>query len=178
VRFTTAAAQLAVLHDPELRLGEAYMDGTLIVEQGSIVDLLSLAPSQDGPGRRRHSFRMVSRPGRRLRDHNGRRSARMKVAHHYDLDGRLYSLFLDADRQYSCAYFEAPDQSLEDAQLAKRGHLAAKLLAEPGNGVLDIGAGRGGLALYLAETCGAQVTGITLSTEQLTAARRRAERTR
>src|SRR6266508_1530932 len=105
---------------------------------------------------------------------NGRNRARKNVAHHYDLDGRLYSLFLDADRQYSCAYFETPGQTLDDAQLAKKRHLAAKLLIEHGSSVLDIGSGWGGLALYLAETSGAQATGITLSEEQLAFARGRA----
>ena len=111
---------------------------------------------------------------RRLTQLNWRRRARRNVAHHYDLDDRLYSLFLDADRQYSCAYFETPDQSLDDAQLAKRRHLTAKLLTRAGQRVLDIGCGWGGLALYLAENCGAQVTGITLSEHQLAAARARA----
>ncbi len=96
------------------------------------------------------------------------------MAHHYDLDGRLYSLFLDADRQYSCAYFERPDQSLDDAQLAKKRHLAAKLLLKPGQRVLDIGSGWGGLGLYLAEMAGSAVTGVTLSEEQLAVANERA----
>jgi cyclopropane-fatty-acyl-phospholipid synthase len=98
---------------------------------------------------------------------NPRGQARKNVAHHYDLNGRLYSLFLDADRQYSCGYFEMPDQSLDDAQLAKMRHLAAKLLIEPQQLVLDIGSGWGGLAFYLADICGAQVEGVTLSDEQL-----------
>ena len=96
------------------------------------------------------------------------------VAHHYDLDGRLYSLFLDADKQYSCAYFETPDASLDEAQLAKKRHLAAKLLVKPGDRVLDIGSGWGGLGLYLAEMTGADVTGVTLSTEQLQVSNARA----
>ena len=112
---------------------------------------------------------------RRLKQFNRRRRARRNVAHHYDLDGRLYSLFLDGDRQYSCAYFETPGQSLDDAQLAKRRHLAAKLLVAPGQGVLDVGCGWGGLALYLAENCGGRITGVTLSQEQLAVARGRAE---
>jgi cyclopropane-fatty-acyl-phospholipid synthase len=99
------------------------------------------------------------------------------VAHHYDLNDRLYALFLDADRQYSCAYFESADQSLDDAQLAKRRHLAAKLLVAPGQRVLDIGCGWGGLALYLAELCDARVTGITLSKPQHAVARVRAVET-
>src|SRR5690606_30578985 len=105
---------------------------------------------------------------RRVHQLNLAPRSQRNVAHHYDLDGRLYSLFLDADRQYSCAYFETPDQSLDDAQLAKKRHLAAKLLVQPGHRVLDIGSGWGGLALYLASICDARVTGITLSKEQWT----------
>src|SRR5207237_6167548 len=112
---------------------------------------------------------------RRLAQFNAPMRARRNVAHHYDLDGRLYSLFLDADRQYSCAYFEHPEQSLDDAQLAKKRHLAAKLLVRPDTRVLDIGSGWGGLGLYLAEICGARVTGITLSEEQFALSRQRAD---
>jgi cyclopropane-fatty-acyl-phospholipid synthase len=111
---------------------------------------------------------------RRLQQFNLRSRARHNAAHHYDLDGRLYSLFLDGDQQYSCAYFESPDQSLDDAQLAKKRHLAAKLRVKPGARVLDIGCGWGGLALYLAEITGAKVTGITLSQEQYQWAQNRA----
>jgi cyclopropane-fatty-acyl-phospholipid synthase len=177
VRFTSRAAQLGLLLDPELKLGEAYMDGSLVVEQGSIADLLDVAFSQDRLG----GYPPWARPRwlarylwRRLQQFNRRDRSRKNVAHHYDLDGRLYSLFLDADRQYSCAYFETPDLSLDDAQLAKKRHLAAKLLMRPGTRVLDVGSGWGGLGLYLAEICGAGVTGITLSHEQLGAARARA----
>jgi cyclopropane-fatty-acyl-phospholipid synthase len=176
-RFTSHAAQLRVLLDPELRLGEAYMDGTLRIEQGTIADLLALAMSQssDGmpPGWAQPQW-MLRYINRRLQQFNPRGRARRNVAHHYDLDSRLYSLFLDADRQYSCAYFEAPDQSLDDAQLAKKRHLAAKLLLRERKRVLDIGSGWGGLALYLAEIGGAHVTGITLSREQWQRAAERA----
>jgi cyclopropane-fatty-acyl-phospholipid synthase len=175
VRFTSRAAQWSALFDPELRFGEAYMDGTFVVEQGSIADFLGLvareeaaAPPWAAP------LAMMRRAWRRLCQLNWRSYARSNVAHHYDLDHRLYSLFLDSDRQYSCAYFEAPGESLDDAQLAKKRHLAAKLLVRPGDRVLDIGSGWGGLALYLAEFCRARVTGITLSSEQLEAARARA----
>jgi cyclopropane-fatty-acyl-phospholipid synthase len=112
---------------------------------------------------------------RRIAQLNLRRRACRNVAHHYDLDGRLYALFLDSDRQYSCGYFETPNQSLDDAQLAKKRHLAAKLLIDEGHRLLDIGCGFGRFALYAAELCGAKVTGITLSQEQLAAARGRAE---
>jgi cyclopropane-fatty-acyl-phospholipid synthase len=111
---------------------------------------------------------------RRLQQFNRPIRARRNVAHHYDLDGRLYSLFLDADRQYSCGYFEYPGQSLDDAQLAKKRHLAAKLLAKENQRTLDIGCGWGGLALYLAEFCRARVTGVTLSREQWQRASERA----
>jgi cyclopropane-fatty-acyl-phospholipid synthase len=176
VRLTNATAQRAVLLDPELRLGEAYMDGSLVVERGSIADLLEIlfrqeriaAPTWALPPRAiRHSFR-------RVQQFNPRSRSRRNVAHHYDLDGRLYQLFLDADQQYSCAYFESERQSLDDAQLAKRRHLAAKLGVAPGATVLDIGCGWGGLALYLAETAKARVTGITLSKEQHARATERA----
>jgi cyclopropane-fatty-acyl-phospholipid synthase len=178
VRFTSPRAERAVLLNPELKLGEAYMDGTFVVEQGSIADFFQLILSQDrmnkGPrwarprARARHQWR-------RLQQHNPRRRAQRNVSHHYDLDARLYSLFLDSDRQYSCAYFESPTATLDDAQLAKKRHLAAKLLLrDPGKRVLDIGSGWGGLALYLAQVASARVTGITLSREQLDIARGRA----
>ena len=178
VRFTTVAAQWAVLRDPELAVGEAYMDGTLVVELGSIADFLHLALSQDHSGKPPRWARLqwlVRYLWRRLAQFNPPTRARKNVAHHYDLDQRLYALFLDADRQYSCAFFEQPDQSLDDAQLAKKRHIAAKLLVEPGARVLDIGSGWGGLGLYLAEMCGARVTGVTLSDEQFALSRSRAD---
>jgi len=176
VRFTSARAQQAVLLDPELKLGEAYMNGTFVVERGSIADVLELIFRQDRisvpnwvlpPRLTRFLFR-------RLQQFNPRGRSRKNVAHHYDLDGQLYALFLDGDQQYSCAYFETPDQSLDDAQLAKKRHLAAKLRVTPDTSVLDIGCGWGGLALYLAEIAGAKVKGITLSREQYQRARNRA----
>jgi cyclopropane-fatty-acyl-phospholipid synthase len=175
IRFSNAAAQRGVLFDPELKLGEAYMDGTLIVEQGSIADVLALLLGQEHLGARNWALpRALRYLFRRLQQFNLRSRALTNVAHHYDLEGRLYSLFLDGDQQYSCAYFERPDQSLDDAQLAKKRHLAAKLRIAPGAKALDIGCGWGGLALYLAEVASAQVTGITLSQEQCQHARNRA----
>ncbi len=175
VRFTTSSAQRAVLFDPELKIGETYMDGTLIVERGSIADVLAILLRQE---RFASDWawlpRLVRYLFRRLQQFNPRSRARHNVAHHYDLDGRLYSLFLDGDQQYSCGYFESPNQSLDDAQLAKKRHLAAKLRLRPGATVLDIGCGWGGLALYLAEIADARVTGITLSQEQYRRAQNRA----
>jgi cyclopropane-fatty-acyl-phospholipid synthase len=175
-RFTSRRAELAVLLEPELKVGEAYMTGTLVMEEGSIADLLELAMGSDY-GRALHWWRPLDAlrlAWRWLKQFNLRGRARRNVAHHYDLDERLYTLFLDSDRQYSCAYFDTPTASLDDAQLAKKRHLAAKLRIEPGSRVLDIGCGWGGLALYLAEYTGARVTGITLSKEQLALARVRA----
>ena len=177
IRFTTKAAQLGVLIDPEIKLGEAYMDGTLRVEQGTVADLLAIVLGQTNDGmppawaRLQWAIRFIER---RLRQFNRPTRARRNVAHHYDLDGRLYSLFLDADRQYSCAYFEHPGQALDDAQLAKKRHIAAKLMPRENQRVLDIGCGWGGLALYLAEFCRSRVTGITLSREQWQRASERA----
>ena len=175
VRFLTSATERKILLNPELALGEVYMDGTFVVENGSIADALAILMDQPEVvpswGRPQWWLRYLIR---HLKQFNFRSKARNNVAHHYDLDGRLYSLFLDADKQYSCAYFETPDASLDDAQLAKKRHLAAKLLIRPGHRVLDIGSGWGGLGLYLAEMADADVTGITLSSEQLQVANARA----
>jgi cyclopropane-fatty-acyl-phospholipid synthase len=176
VRLTTAQAERAVLFDPELKLGEAYMDGSFVVERGSIADVLAVLLGQERSALPNWVLpaRLLRYLLRRLQQFNPRSRARRNVAHHYDLDGRLYSLFLDADQQYSCAYFDSADQSLDDAQLAKKRHLAAKLCLKPGISVLDIGCGWGGLALYLGETARARVTGITLSQEQHKRAQNRA----
>jgi cyclopropane-fatty-acyl-phospholipid synthase len=174
VRFMSRAAEWGILLDPELKFGEEYMDGSFVVEQGTIADVLAIALGQKSEvphwARLQGLLRFLYR---RLAQFNPRARSRRNVAHHYDLDGRLYSLFLDADRQYSCGYFERPGQSLDDAQLAKKRHLAAKLRLAPDIGpagralrILDLGCGWGGLGLYLAEFGGADVTGVTLSQEQ------------
>jgi cyclopropane-fatty-acyl-phospholipid synthase len=175
VRFVTASAQRSVLLDPDLKLGEAYMDGTFVVERGSIAEFVDLVAKKSAWPRWSAPITALRFVWRRIRQLNLRGRSRRNVAHHYDLDGRLYSLFLDSDRQYSCAYFETPQDSLDDAQLTKKRHLAAKLLLEDGHRLLDIGCGWGGLALYAAEICGARVTGITLSKEQLAIASQRAK---
>jgi cyclopropane-fatty-acyl-phospholipid synthase len=178
IRFTSTTALLGVLLDPDLKFGESYMEGSLIVEEGSIADVLVLAFSQDQGSKATRWAKpqwFLRYLCRRLEQLNVRSRSRKNVAHHYDLDGRLYALFLDADRQYSCAYFETADQTLDDAQIAKKRHLAAKLLIEPQHRVLDIGCGWGGLARYIAKTCGARVDGVTLSKEQLGYSSSRAE---
>ena len=175
LRFTTRAALREVLLDPELKFGEAYMDGTLVVDEGSIAEVLHVVCQNDAEAKRwGRPLYLLRYLKRRWQQRNPKPRAQRNVAHHYDLDERLYSLFLDADRQYSCGYFEAPGQSLDDAQLAKKRHLAAKLLMQRGERVLDIGCGWGGLTLYLAEFCGARVKGITLSKEQHALAQQRA----
>src|SRR5256885_6457042 len=175
------------LHDPSLRwkfllsprfyVPDAYMSGGLTIEEGSLYDFLDILPlnEEGSPGGR--LMRLGDIAGRVLRyihQYNPVHRARRNVEHHYDLSDQLYELFLDRDRQYSGAYFQSPEDDLETAQANKKRHIAAKLLLRPGQKVLDIGSGWGGLALYLARECGADVTGLTLSQEQLKVAQRRA----
>jgi cyclopropane-fatty-acyl-phospholipid synthase len=177
VRLTDRAAELELLMDPALALGELYVDGRLIVTHGSLYDLLDMGA--------RNLYDLESLPWvkalerariafRRLHQRNDREHAKTNIARHYDHESRLYNLFLDSDRQYSCAYFERPGQSLEDAQAAKKRHIAAKLIIKDDASVLDIGCGFGGMALYLAGFAGAKVTGVTLSEEQFAVASERA----
>lgn len=175
VRFTDNRAQWAFLVDADMRLGELYMDGRFIVERGTIYDFIALILREAQNHTHPLAARMIDSVRARFRKWrlpNLKGRSKRNVARHYDLDGRLYQLFLDGDRQYSCAYFEHPHQSLEDAQLSKKRHLAAKLLLEPHHRVLDIGCGWGGLARHLAaRVTQGEVLGITLSEEQLTYAR-------
>ena len=174
-RFVSPAV-IALIANPALALGELYMDRRFDVVEGDLYDLLALGADNlarvDTPA----FLRGLGRARRTLKQWaplNDRRRARRNVAHHYDLDERLFALFLDSDLQYSCAYFDHAGQTLEGAQLAKKRHIAAKLIVEPGQDVLDIGCGFGGLALYLARVAGARVTGVTLSQSQFETARRR-----
>ncbi|MBF0665497.1 MAG: class I SAM-dependent methyltransferase [Brevundimonas sp.] len=172
LRRNGAAWRIALY--PGLGLGEAWMDGDVILERGTLWELLDLVGrnlSLRPPPRRGR----LARLWRGIRQANDRTAARRNVAHHYDLSLELYRRFLDADLQYSCAYFERAGMTLDQAQAAKKRRLAAKLLLEPGMSVLDIGCGWGGLGLSLAEDSGAKVTGITLSDEQLAVARQRAQ---
>ncbi|HET6839787.1 MAG TPA: cyclopropane-fatty-acyl-phospholipid synthase family protein [Bradyrhizobium sp.] len=175
IRFLTTDAERRILLNPELGLGEVYMEGSFVVENGSIADALAILMDQPEILPRWAKLQWWLRYlARHIGQFNPRGRAKNNVARHYDLDGRLYSLFLDADKQYSCAYFATPDTTLDDAQLAKKRHLAAKLLIGRGDRVLDIGSGWGGLSLYLAEMTEAEVTGVTLSTEQLQVSKARA----
>lgn len=167
-----------LLKNPDLALGEGYMDGTLEIEGDDLYGLLTLAiVNVRGGGYGTWWMKALMEAQSRLRgliQRNTIGRSRANVAHHYDLSGGLYDLFLDEDRQYSCAYFQRPDMSLEAAQLAKKRHIAKKLLIEPGMSVLDIGCGWGGMALTLAREFGARVTGVTLSEEQHRIAKDRA----
>lgn len=159
-----------LLVNPRLSFGEAYMDGSLTVENGSIYDVLDLYGLNSGTGPQSNFDRWLNK-ARHLWMRFGRanllRQARKNASHHYDLSGELYDLFLDSDHQYSCAYFMTPDMTLEAAQAAKKAHIAAKLLLERGQKVLDIGSGWGSLAMYLVEVAEVDVTGIDLSSEHL-----------
>jgi cyclopropane-fatty-acyl-phospholipid synthase len=164
--------------DPQLALGEGYMQGRLKMIEGRIYDLLALLLSniQHQPEPRWTRGLVIARYLiRRLMQFNPSGRAQRNVAHHYDINGAIYDLFLDRDRQYSCAYF-TEGASLEEAQLAKKRHLAAKLAISEGQRVLDIGSGWGGLGLYLAKIAHCEVTGVTLSQEQLRISQERAAR--
>ena len=179
VRFTDRRVALEIARNPRLGFGEAYMDGRLLIEEGTILDLLELIVGANrwedgGKGRKLIQKGKLGKIGRLFR-RNPATKSRQNVAHHYDLSDDLYDLFLDPDRQYSCAYYTDPGNSLEQAQADKKAHIAAKLHLSPGQHVLDIGCGWGGMALYLNRVAGVRVTGVTLSEEQLKVARRRAE---
>src|SRR5690242_8838842 len=180
VRFTDRKVAFDILRNPRLGLGEAYMDGRVILEDGTILDLLEMIVGANrwevmGEGRKALSKGKASRTIKRLLSPNNLKRARKNVAHHYDLKDELYELFLDEDKQYSCAYFTDPKNSLEQAQADKKAHIAAKLALEPGQRVLDIGCGWGGMALYLHKVAGVDVLGVTLSERQLKIARERAK---
>lgn len=179
IRFADEEAEKLIARDPPLALGEMYMQGRFIMEEGNIYDFLSLV--------RRNTLDIVFSPlmaarlfwrtglaqlQTRLPINNNRKN----VSHHYDLTPPLFSLFLDEDWQYSCAYFEPAGISLDEAQLAKKRHIASKLLLEENQRVLEIGCGWGGLSIYLAEMAGVDMTGITLSHEQLSIASNRADK--
>ncbi|MGD0864276.1 MAG: cyclopropane-fatty-acyl-phospholipid synthase family protein [Rhizomicrobium sp.] len=178
MRLHDRKAVIRLALHPDLALGELYMDGRLTVEEGDIADLLALLMSnlaRTPPSGLLNFVRSMRRRFRWLKQFNPSRRAKANAAHHYDLSGKLYDLFLDRDKQYSCAYFSEGGESLEDAQTGKKRHVAAKLhLDREGLRVIDIGSGWGGLALDLARDCGANVLGVTLSEEQLALARSRA----
>ena len=177
VRIMDAEAETLIATDPTLKLGEMYMDGRFVLEEGDIYDFLELVKSNTvnevfsaGMAARLIGRTILSQISAR----NPVNRNRYNVSHHYDLSAKLFDLFLDEDWQYSCAYFHPPGVDLTEAQRAKKRHIAAKLLLEEGQRVLEIGSGWGGMAMYLAEAGGVDVTGITLSEEQLKVSRDRA----
>ena len=181
IRFTDARVAGQIVRNPALAAGECFMDGRLVVEKGDVRDLVELLTANDkweaGADRLNPSWlvRVGGAVKHRIDRINMERRSKKNVAHHYDLSGTLYELFLDTDKQYSCAYYTDPQNDLERAQRDKKAHIAAKLAIQPGMKVLDIGCGWGGMALYLHQMCGAEVLGVTLSEEQLKVARQRAE---
>lgn len=176
MRILDAPTELKLALNPELALGEAVMDGRVVVEQGSLYDLLDVLVAAihkarpKGWGKTLEGLRTAVR---RFHQNNTPALAKRNVAHHYDLKSDFFRLFLDPDMQYSCAYFAQPNMTLAQAQLAKKRHIMGKLDLQPGQRVLDIGCGWGGMALSIARETGASVTGITLSEEQLAIARER-----
>jgi cyclopropane-fatty-acyl-phospholipid synthase len=180
MRFNSRKAQRQLLRNPEFYLGQCYADGGFDLLEGDMYDLLEAVFTGNPDGGFEYkpwmkALAAVRFKFRNFRENNVAKRSRQNVQHHYDLTGALYDLFLDSDRQYSCAYFETPDADLEQAQLAKKRHIAAKMvMSRPGLSVLDIGCGWGGMALYLARYLGAKVKGVTLSDEQLAIAKKRA----
>lgn len=176
MQFKSRTAFYHALSNPQMNIGEAYMRGEWQPAQGDLLQVFevlfrnwALIPEDDvlsKLSRVRHWL---------LRETNNARRAQKNIHQHYDVSEAVYRRFLDADMQYSCAYFMHPDMTLEEAQQAKKEHIGRKLCLQPGETVLDIGCGWGGMALYLAREYDARVTGLTLSTEQLRVARQRAE---
>jgi cyclopropane-fatty-acyl-phospholipid synthase len=180
IRLKNRATALRLIFNPQLAVGEAYMDGTLTIEEGTLFDFLDVCMKNIG-------LKPISYPLsgftervrtwlRRIDQFNPASRSQANVAHHYDLSDTLYDLFLDSDRQYSCAYVMSESDTIEDAQAQKKRHIAAKLLMRPDHRVLDIGSGWGGLGLYLGDISGADVTGLTLSKEQHAVSNERAKK--
>lgn len=181
IRFTDRATPNKIARDLALGTGEAIMDGRMVIDRGDVMALADLVTSNAARLTGGNTARLLNSAGRLLtflREANPAHRSRENVAHHYDLSDKLYELFLDPDRQYSCGYFRDPANSLEQAQIDKKAHIAAKLCLKPGMRVLDIGCGWGGMALTLARDHGAHVTGVTLSQEQHAYAQARAARER
>ncbi len=181
LRFATRAGMRRIILDPRLGAAESFMEGDMRIEGGDIMDLIGLI-RMNTPWDRGATLKDKTWFGRRadwvktrIGSINRQRQSRANVKHHYDIGNDLYRLFLDDDMQYSCAYWSRPDMTLDEAQAAKKAHIAAKLALKPGQRVLDIGCGWGGMAITLAKLEQVEVLGITLSEEQFALARQRAE---
>ncbi len=181
VHIKTSHAERTISFDPMLAFPEAFMEGEVDLVEGDVLGLLHIVYRNTGPSGNIEAAWTRAVEGlriafRRLQQVNTAARSRRNVQRHYDLSGEMYKLFLDADMQYSCAYFEQPEMTLEDAQIAKKRHVAAKLRLRPGQSVLDIGSGWGGLGIYLAKQFEAEVLGVTLSREQHAVSTERARR--
>jgi cyclopropane-fatty-acyl-phospholipid synthase len=179
IRFHDKSVKRALLLNPRLALGEAYMNGKVTIENGTIYEFLDFCAINMEPTNGLPAFDPLYKLEvlfRSIQQFNPVGRAKENVHHHYDLSGTLYDLFLDADRQYSCAFFRTDNDSLEAAQDNKKRHIAAKLFLKPGVKVLDIGSGWGGMGIYLAKVGAGHVDGVTLSTEQHERSNRRAAR--
>ena len=178
VRITNKALYRKVFLQPDLATGEAYVNGDMVLEDSSLADFMQIVSLNQDSLEASYFFHAIlgrlSKIGRFLQQYNPVPRAQRNVAHHYDISNALYRRFLDEDLQYSCAYFRREGETLEEAQRNKKRHIAAKLRLEPGQRVLDVGCGWGGLSLYLAKCADVEVTGITLSKEQLVLAQQRA----
>ncbi|MEM1194829.1 MAG: class I SAM-dependent methyltransferase [Pseudomonadota bacterium] len=181
VRLTDARVPRDIILDPRLGAAEAFMDGRLVIEEGDIMDLVTLLRANNrwdkggdlGPPKL--ARKILNRASFAVEQLNTAIGSKENVAHHYDIGNDLYTLMLDDEHwQYSCAYWPRDDMTLGEAQTAKLAHIAAKLALQPGHRVLDIGCGWGGMAIFLAKHYDVEVTGITLSEEQLALARTRA----
>ncbi len=178
IRFHKSSTYWKILVNPDLYLGEAYMNGDITVTEGSVAELLDLLLKN----MQKHggfitpttlALNAINFCMRHFPHINTPEKSRENVHHHYDLSSNLYKLFLDQEWQYSCAYFISGKETLEEAQKNKMNHILNKLLIKPEHHVLDIGCGWGGLARHIARETGAKVTGVTLSKEQLAYAENR-----
>lgn len=180
LRFTDAQVPRNIIMDPRLGAAEAFMDGRLVIEEGDVMGLVSLLRANDRWERGNNNLRpsplkqLLNRVSFAAEQINNRVGSKQNVAHHYDIGNDLYALMLDAEHwQYSCAYWGEGVTTLAEAQFAKLAHIAKKLALSPGQTVLDIGCGWGGMAIHLAQHHDVHVTGITLSEEQAALARDR-----
>ena len=179
IRLTDKKLYRELFFNPELKAGEAYMDGRLVCEEGGIRGLLNVF-GHNRDGLRGHPLQKALKGWlkkiRKWHQRNKTTASRKNVQHHYDLSNEFYKLFLDEDMQYSCAYWPRLDITLEEAQRLKKAHIAAKLHLKPGMKVLDIGCGWGGMAIYLAQNYDVDVVGVTLSDEQLALGKERVKK--
>ncbi len=170
LKLLNKSLHFKLLINPDLYFGEAYMDGSLVIENGSLTDFLEIAFKNIGRKEINsygYLLKKIKGTYRYLTNFNFAKKSKENVAHHYDISEDLYELFLDPKRQYSCGYFKNENDTLETAQNNKINHIIKKLNLKPNQKVLDIGSGWGSLAIEIAKQSKCEVTGITLSENQL-----------